>query len=289
MKAARHTAALLCVLAVLGRVVLAAGEPLLAINHIPLAVKDVDQAAETYQRLGFAIKPGRPHEDGIRTQLIKFPTDGAGIELITAPAATDPLTARYLRLIGQGEGPAFVCFVTHDMGVLQQRLAQQSEAYSLHDGMVEPQAPALSWLFIAGGDNLSPTDKPEHFAHVNTAYTTLAVWIAGGDQGHMRAFFARMGARLGRKRVHVPDPVMADVAEVAGGEVVFLPERRQLVPGRLIVGVSMGVRDLAAARRVLELAGIQPVVQPDASQPAVLIGPRDTYNVWLELREQQAR
>ena len=38
-----------------------ATSPIVGIDHIPLAVKDLERAAETYRRLGFAIKPGRLH------------------------------------------------------------------------------------------------------------------------------------------------------------------------------------------------------------------------------------
>ena len=64
----------------------------IGIDHIPLAVNDLASATETYRRLGFAIKPGRFHADGIRNNHVKF-EDGAGIELITASAPTDALTA----------------------------------------------------------------------------------------------------------------------------------------------------------------------------------------------------
>jgi Glyoxalase-like domain len=51
---------------------------LLGIDHIPLAVKDLERATETYRRLGFAIKPGRFHADGIRNN---SPRDTRGVWL----------------------------------------------------------------------------------------------------------------------------------------------------------------------------------------------------------------
>jgi catechol 2,3-dioxygenase-like lactoylglutathione lyase family enzyme len=191
------TALLSALAAVGGKTALAATadpEPLIRIDHVPLAVDNVDRAAESYRRLGFAIKPGRLHADGIRTQLVKFP-DGAGIELISAPAATDPDTAAYVRLIAQGEGPAFVCFIARDMGALERRLHELGEAYSPEEELVTLTDPALAWLFFGAGSNRSPTDRPEHFAHANTANATLAIWIAGGDQKRMLAFFKDLGAR----------------------------------------------------------------------------------------------
>jgi hypothetical protein len=283
---------LLCALAaVAGETALAAGEtpdagPLISINHVPLAVKDVDRAAQMYRRLGFVIKPGRFHADGIRTQLIKFPHDGAGIELITAARATDPLTAHYLRLLSEGEGPAYVCFTTPDLGGIKQRLEQLGEVYSLDDGLLTLTEPPLNWLFLAEGPNLSPTDRPEHFAHANTANAALAIWIAGGDQKRMLAFFKALGARIERERVHAPDPLLADIARVdKGGQVIFLPASHQIIPGWPIVGIVMRVKDLSATRQALKSGGIRPVQRPDVGYGSVLVAPNDTHNMWLEFRE----
>jgi hypothetical protein len=56
-----------------------------------VVVKDLNAASERYQALGFTLKPGRLHADGIRNNHVKFP-DGSGIELISPPAT--PLSAR---------------------------------------------------------------------------------------------------------------------------------------------------------------------------------------------------
>ena len=64
------------------------------LDHIPVAVTDLDRAAADFRRLGFVIKPGRPHDDGIRNRHVKFP-NGGGIELITASDPTDDLARDY--------------------------------------------------------------------------------------------------------------------------------------------------------------------------------------------------
>ena len=63
----------------------------LGLDHIPVAVRDLERAAATFRRLGFALKPGRPHANGIRNVHVKFP-DGSGIELLTAPRPQDELS-----------------------------------------------------------------------------------------------------------------------------------------------------------------------------------------------------
>jgi hypothetical protein len=258
--------------------------PLIRLDHMPLVVKDLEGATDTYRRLGFAIKPGRYHADGIRTDLVKFP-DGAGIELITAAAATDALTAHYMRLIGEGDAPAFVCLVTQDQETLTRRLGQMGAAWVADaDGLLTIGDKDLGWLFFSGRSNRSPTDRPEHFAHANTADSTLAIWVAGGNRKRMLAFFEALGARIMRKQVYVPGPLLADVARLnGGGEIIFLPGNRQIIPGRPVVGIVMHIRDVSAARRVLTSAGVAPMTEQRAPYPRIVVAPRDARNVWLEL------
>ena len=59
-------------------------------------VNDLDAAVTRYRALGFALKPGKPHDNGIRNQRVKF-EDGTELELLTAPEAKDRLTTQYRR------------------------------------------------------------------------------------------------------------------------------------------------------------------------------------------------
>jgi catechol 2,3-dioxygenase-like lactoylglutathione lyase family enzyme len=263
---------------------------IVGIGHIPLAVSDLARATDDYRRLGFAIKPGRYHADGIRTNNIKF-ADGAGLELITADVATDSLTTRYLQLLAQGEGPAYVGFHTASLSAVKGAVEQLGQAYTAAaGGILEFTSPELQWLFLFEGTNRSPTDLPEHFAHPNTANATLAVWIAGGDQPQMLALFKALGARINQKQVYVPDSVLATVASVANGEVIFLPGNRQTIPGRPIVGVVFQTRDLSALHHTLQSTAIRDSARVETpTYRSIFIAPRDTHGVWLEFREQRQR
>ena len=66
---------------------------MLGMDHIPVVVADLDKAEADFRAMGFSIKPGRPHSNGIRNAHVKFP-DGTEIELITAPAAVEHAHAR---------------------------------------------------------------------------------------------------------------------------------------------------------------------------------------------------
>jgi hypothetical protein len=219
---------------------------------------------------------------------VKF-EDGAGIELITATAATDALTERYRILLSQGEGPAYVGFHTASLAALSDRLSALKEPYSVDGvGILEFRNPELQWFFFFQGTNRSPTDRPEHFAHLNTANATSGVWVAGGDQMRMLSVFSALGARIGRKLVNAPDPVLATVAAVANGEVVFLGSDRQLIRGRPLVGATFQTSDLDALRGVLPPAVLgRSVTFEDATHRSLFVSPLDALGMWLEFREQR--
>jgi catechol 2,3-dioxygenase-like lactoylglutathione lyase family enzyme len=265
--------------------------PLIGIDHIPFVVRDLEQAADTWRRLGFVIKPGRFHTDGIRNNHVKFP-DGAGIELITAPAATDELTRHYTQMISQGEGPAYVSFHPSSEKALIAAAESLGEPYSLQGNLMTFRNQSLQWLFLGEGSNRSPGDRPEHFAHPNGANATLAVWIACGDQDRKRALrlFRALGATVDQKVVRAPDPLRTSVATVEnGGEVIFLPGKRQLLPGRPIVGIVFRTRDLSAALHALRSAGVEgPRSVETPAYRSLIVHPHDTRGVWLEFREDRA-
>ena len=230
------------------------------LDHIPIAVANLESAAEHYRALGFVLKPGRPHDNGIRNEHAKF-LDGTELELITAPDARDDLTSTYRKHLAAGDGPAFLAFHV-----------------PLLDETGRDSAP--SYVFF-GGLNKSPTDKPEHFAHPNGAEALIGVWLADDDLSRERKLLEAMGAVIERRETRVPAPLTTDVARLFDDEVVLLPSRFQIVPGRRIVGATVAVKSVEAARRLLERSS--PSLQ--VGSRSVFLPPADTNGLWLELRQ----
>lgn len=235
------------------------------LDHIPIAVNDLPVAADRYRALGFTLKPGRPHDNGITNQHAKFP-DGTELELISAPAGVDPLTRKYRRHLALGDGPAFLAFFAPLPGRVPRRLS----------------AP-LDYIFF-GPRNASPTDRPEHFAHANTAESFISVWLAADDLSPERQLLGKLGARLVRRQSNVSAPLMTDVAVLAEGEVVFLPASRQVIKGRRIAGATVRVKNLATAVRVIDNAKTR-IAERGAVKGSVFLSPEVTHGLWLELRE----
>jgi beta-lactamase class D len=254
------------------------------LDHIPLAVRDLAAATDTYRRLGFSLKPGRPHENGITNAHVKFP-DGSGVELITAPAGVDDLTRKYRRHLEAGEGPAFFSLHVRQPGALAAALTRAGIEYQ-EAGLTRLVNPALSWMFFVE-DNRSPTDRPEHFAHPNGALAMTRVWMAPGDPLAVRGLLKALGGVTTTAVVTAPARVEATVVRVENGEVVILPASHQVMPDRPIVGVTFRVRSVEATARYFAEAGVRVDTSPDALDARrVLIAPSEARGMFLEFREE---
>ena len=227
------------------------------LDHVVLAVNDLEATAARFRTLGFALKPGRMHENGIRNQHVKF-TDGTELELLTADLARDELTARYREHLAAGDGPAYL-------------------ALMVRGGPAPTEKP--SYIFF-GGRNASPTDLPEHFAHLNTAATLAAVWLAGHDFGAERALLERHGATRERNAIRILGRT-GDVMRLAGGGAIYLlSDATRLRRDRPIVGVTFRVKDLKAARQLLHETSL---LVSTSEYGSLLIDPGYTGGLWIEL------
>ena len=258
----------------------AVAQEALGLDHIPLVVRDLEVARTRFIELGFALKPGRDHTNGIRNLHVKFP-DGAGIELLTASRALDPLSTQYMELLRAGEGPAFVSLHARDTPKLQAALKAGGYEFRQEGELTELRRPELSYLFFVR-DNRSPSDRPEHFAHPNGATALGAVWIAPEDDEALVRLLVRLGGTQRRQQVWAPDPVEATIVSLPGGEIFILPKRHQLLAGRPVIGASFRAPDLSAVRKTLAKAKIEPWRGTGTNR--VVVAPNIALGLWLEFR-----
>jgi catechol 2,3-dioxygenase-like lactoylglutathione lyase family enzyme len=220
------------------------------LSHVPIAVADLEQAAADYSRLGFALKEGRLHPNGIRNRHVKFP-DGTELELITAPAATDALTRYYRTVIAAGDGPAFLSLDAHPADVAARQVTAAGLPAHVSGGYVDfPYESALGYVFFAGL-NQSPTDRPEHFAHRNGAQRLIGVTLAGSDLTPERRLFRALGvtevpcgrgAGAGVTCVVLHDGSRIRLESTAGGARAAIVELELRIadPSRLIAVLDAG-------------------------------------------------
>lgn len=246
---------------------------IIGIDHVPVAVKNLDRSSNTYKKLGFSLKPGSLHGNGIRNNHIKF-KDGSGLELLSPPInSKDALTSHYLDHLKQGDGPAYLSFHARDTDKLIAALNKSGFEFT-NDGTITLIDPQLGFIFFVK-DNRSPTDKPEHFNHANSAVAMTDVWLALDDMTCKRLtrLLTALGAAISEKTVFAPNAVKATVFKVQNGQVIVLSKSHQLSADRPVIGVTFRIRPYTTGSHV------------SGSSRKLLVPPSTAHGLWLDLRE----
>ena len=253
-------------------------QPLIqGVDHVVVAVKDLDKAVETYQSLGFAIKSGTNHDNGIVNAHVKFP-DGTEIELLSVPEQKDDLAREYKAFLEIGEGPAFASLFAPDLEAVSKKISRE---HHLSSAMLTfPEGDPLRYLFF-GKRQKSPTDEPKHLAHKNSAARLQRVWIAADDVRAERNLLRSLGAQLTDGRIDLTYTVQTSHEQIGDGEVVFFPASFQTKKGRKIVGVTILVDDIMKTKEIFS-----DIFAPPAQifEHSVLVRPEETHGLWIEFR-----
>ncbi len=251
-------------------------------DHMPLAVRNLDQARSDFEKLGFVLKPGRHHDDGIRNAHVKF-ADGTEIELITAAAPTDALAAEYADFLKSGDGPAFWSLYSADLDRLTSRLAALGlTPHNDGDVVTFSQAALPHRLFFADRAR-SPTDKPAYFIHPNTAYRLAGVWLAGAAPE--ASLMQTLGAIRTGGPVCAPFAARGVSLSLPEATVVFVSNTAALPSPRSLIGATVMVRNLNTARAVLRQNHVALLETTGCGFASLWIRPQDAHNAWLELRQ----
>jgi hypothetical protein len=258
----------------------------LHLDHVPIAVRSLDAAVAAYERLGFRIKPGRPHANGILNAFPKF-ADGSYLELITAPAAVDGQTARLVEFLEAGEGGRLLALradsvaalaPTFDAAGVETAVARFGRAFNLlsfGDG-------ALGGIFLI--DYPVPVrDSARLLDHPNTATGIAAAWLSDSlfdALAALPALFVVTGSATGA------------VIRLTGGGELRRARHFPAAPGGhaapaahlRVAGVTLQVRDLAAARRAIRGGtGAELPLVPGPTGPRLVVPPALAAGIWLEL------
>lgn len=186
-----------------------------AIDHLVIVVRNLDQAAADYERLGFAVFPGGRHPVGSHNALISF-ADGSYLEIIAF--YRDATAHRWWKPLGTGERFVDFCLQTDDL---------QGDTYALRAAGVaikdpvpwsrtRPDGYELKWLLSLATDthrgvapfliqDITPREErvpppPKHKNGVLGIDTvTVAVDDVSAIDGWYRAVLGRKGEAVRRK------------------------------------------------------------------------------------------
>ena len=255
------------------------------LDHVPVAVRDLDAATRSYRALGFSFKPGRPHANSILNQHVKF-VDGTEVELITATKPRDELARDYVSFIRDGDGGAFLSLSGGGVRPISAAIRRAEPGHRIVPGSYAeflgfPTGHGLRYLFFVHL-RVRPVDLPEHLNHANTAVRFAGVWLLRADPAREERLLARLGARACRSTLRLPVGAVDREVRLANGS-VYLVRDPGAPPRRAVAGVTLEVRDLAAARGAISLPDSALRSGRDARGDFLRVPPAHAHGIWLEL------
>jgi catechol 2,3-dioxygenase-like lactoylglutathione lyase family enzyme len=114
-------------------------------DHVVIAVSDLGSASSIFRdTLGFSLKPGRVHDNGLRNVHVRF-ANGSALELIApGPAESDELSEWYRRFLERGNGGAFVALSAGPPDTVLGRLGALAAQAVVFEGR------AFDWVSLRG-------------------------------------------------------------------------------------------------------------------------------------------
>jgi catechol 2,3-dioxygenase-like lactoylglutathione lyase family enzyme len=258
---------------------------LLGIDHVVIAVRDLERARETWRRMGFALTPRGYHTLGSQNHCIMFGRDY--VELLAVPRP-HPALAYYSDFLARGDGLAALALATDDAVAAHAELAAAgigadppldfSRPVQLADGtrdaafrivQLPVQATPGCRAFLCQHFTRELVWRAEHQAHANGATGIAALAVVAEDP----AGAARDYARLFDVR---PQPIAEGKLIATGSAPIAVASRAKLghrlagveLPGRarpLVAALFIRVADRGRAAQALRRGGFEPVMLADGS------------------------
>jgi hypothetical protein len=182
----------------------------LEIDHLVIVVKDLQQAANDYQQLGFTVVPGGKHPVGSHNVLISF-ADGSYLEVIAFYRVA--IDHRWWQPLHKGERLVDYCMQTDDL---------QGDTLKLRDAGVaindpvpwsrtRPDGYELKWILsLATGSHrgvapfliqdVTPRNEriPQQFDHKNAAVGIDTVTIAVDELSQVGRWYSAVLGQSGK-------------------------------------------------------------------------------------------
>ena len=163
--------------------ILSAHSQSIHIDHVITVVADLDSAITRFKDLGFTVKQGRLHDNGLLNAHIKFKNITSFEIMSIKGEPMDELAREYADLLNSGEGAVFLAITGFSMNEITSKLLELGLRYN--------KIPGKSWDYITFPGNSSlahiffieyhfkTIDKEDVVRHSNSTKGIEAIWIEG--------------------------------------------------------------------------------------------------------------
>lgn len=203
------------------------------IDHVVIAVNDLEAARATFRSMGFTIKRGTKHANSIENAHIKF-SDGTALELISASEPQDELTEGYLKLQSYGDGFAYLCLkMEHEQqtSAILSKFNTKSSQSSYYQTVTFPEESNISYLFFL--KYLNPLKEDIEFvSHENGTLGLRSIALLKSDFAIEKQVFETLGSIEGADHFAL------------GNHLIEMKKGASSVSGRPTVSIKMMVADI---------------------------------------------
>jgi hypothetical protein len=283
------------------------------IDHLVICVRDLAQAAQSWQTLGFTLAPTGTHPFGTSNRVAMFGNNFLELLAVTDAAAVPPaapgrfsFAAHNQDFLRTAEGMSMLVCHSADAHADAVRFkANQIGAYApfdfgrdakLPDGgtarlefslafATDPAMPGIAFFTCQQRHAPELFWKPEYQRHANGALRVVEVVMSAPEPARHRAFLERFTESTAELA-----PGCLTVGE-RGDRITVLspPEMERRLPGQIADGpprfcaACVAVADLAATERILKNNGVDFQV----AGARLLIPPAASHGLALEFVEQE--
>lgn len=215
------------------------------IDHIITVVTNLDSAILAYEELGFTVKQGSLHKNGLLNAHIKF-KNNTSLELMSIPGEpSDEVAKEYADLLKYGEGGVFLALSGINHAEMARRLNELNVKYNTLSGkswdyITFPKSSGLSHIFFIEY-NIKTSDSKHVLTHNNFTKGIETVWIEGDEK--TKHLLESLGLRPVRMRSDSKLGAGQGYRAVAGN-IIILPIKNPDQRPR-IKAVSFGKEDNA--------------------------------------------
>ncbi len=154
------------------------------IDHTPIVVKNHDSTIQRFRNMGFAIKPGYVHDNGVFNSHIKF-MNLTGIEVISIGIPSDAIAKSYADFLSDGEGGTYLALTTDSLEAILSLLNKSDLDYQLLNSelftyVIFEKTSGLEHVFLIEYKNPVRISS-KYLNHVIETDGISAVWLEGNE------------------------------------------------------------------------------------------------------------